>query len=168
MSNYRVVRKPHLGCLPSGRGKGMRAWVRWLGQSYAIPSMTNSMYVHRSGDGCISIRIEKRFLYPGESDALCRALRMLIEEWNDEQRASRAEWAALARVSRDFCGPKEVQCAVCGEKIGAYETRQYGPTGAVHVWKPRSRADRNKPSEFATDCFTKENQHLFPLHYTDG
>ncbi len=64
-------------------------------------------------------------------------------------------------VDRTFAGPRSCPCAVCGKEIGEYETRQFGPTGAVHYWKPGTIA------EFS-DCFNESNRHLYPDHYTDG
>jgi len=63
-------------------------------------------------------------------------------------RVMRRVWIAT------HCGPRRSICAACGGEIGAYESRQYGPTGAVHVYRP--------------DCTRKETRHLYPHYYTDG
>lgn len=64
-------------------------------------------------------------------------------------------------MDRTFCGPSIGVCAVCGKEIGAYESRRFGNTGAVHIWKPDAIA-------VLAECLTKENAHLYPHYYTDG
>jgi hypothetical protein len=71
----------------------------------------------------------------------------------------REAWAAARAAASDFCGPSRGVCAVCGEEIGAYESRQFGKAGAVHVWKR---------DDAAGSCLTPENKHLYPFYYTDG
>jgi hypothetical protein len=63
-----------------------------------------------------------------------------------------------------FSGPTAGVCATCGRVIGAYESRYYGPKGAVHIWDPDAPA--GKP-EFS-DCYNKTNAALYPDYYTDG
>lgn len=73
----------------------------------------------------------------------------------------RSEWRKAIAEASDHRGPERAICAVCGEEIGAYESRQYGKTGAVHVWKPDAVAE-------PAHCYRQENKHLYPFHYTDG
>ena len=63
--------------------------------------------------------------------------------------------------AQEHRGPESAICKVCGKEIGAYESRRFGPTGAVHVWKPDGVAEMGS-------CFTRENCKTFPFYYTDG
>lgn len=60
----------------------------------------------------------------------------------------------IPAAAMQHCGPSRAICAVCGEEIPAYESRQFGETGAVHVFEP--------------DCYRLANQRLYPYYYTDG
>lgn len=75
--------------------------------------------------------------------------------------AADAAWRASRIASAAHCGPQRANCAVCGEEIGAYESRQFGKTGAVHVWAP------NEIAKLA-NCYNTANKHLYPHYYTDG
>jgi hypothetical protein len=62
---------------------------------------------------------------------------------------------------REHAGPDSAICDECGLEIGAYASRRYGDSGAVHVWKPGVVAELG-------DCLTQENKHNYPYFYTDG
>lgn len=48
-------------------------------------------------------------------------------------------------------GPQRSACAVCAREIDAYETRQYGRTGAAHL-----------------NCVTDALGDVYPHLYSDG
>jgi hypothetical protein len=110
--------------------------------------------VTRTGDGCVSIEIGKKFLYPQEMELLSSALEIFVME----RKAASAKYKALYRKCCKHNGPRVAICAECGEEIGGYESRRYGEDGAVHVFRGASLAK----------CLTSENADKYPLYYTDG
>lgn len=61
--------------------------------------------------------------------------------------------------SKQHCGPRRATCVACGQEIGAYESRYFGPEGAVHAW------DSSLPKRCPTN---KGREDRFPYYYTDG
>jgi hypothetical protein len=74
----------------------------------------------------------------------------------------------MRAIDRTHCGPKEATCAACGQIIGAYESRHYGPTGAIHAFDPAHYGDpgaRPCNPELYPKVFCSG---LYPNYYTDG
>lgn len=142
-SHYWITYKPHIG-----PGMGVRAYIRWLGQ---IDTWGNSIYLQRCEDGCILIRVAKGYLYPGEYHAVLEALTKLVKDYDTMRAIQSARYRAVADLSKEHCGPKEDTCQTCGLRIGDYESRWYGPAGAVHA-----------------GCLRKGEAGVYPLYYTDG
>ena len=67
---------------------------------------------------------------------------------------------------RTHCGPSEAKCAACGQAIGAYESRWYGPTGAAHAFDPsRYGAPGMRECKPFRSVGTDS---IYPHYYTDG
>lgn len=144
---YTVTYKPHY----RGKCKSIRAYIRWNGHLPRDGPFFRDIYIQQCSDGGIVIKLHHPYLYSDEQRAFAQALNKLIEDRETECQISRTQYKALLDLCKDHCGPKEAICGECGERIGAYESRWYGPKSAACV-----------------ECLTAVNRRLYPLYYTDG
>lgn len=94
--SYSILYEPY-----DGQGRGVRAYIGWNGR-YEKDGK-NAIFAHCSGDGCISVEIPRRYLYPQEADALCEAIKKLRSDYDSDIAKRRAIWL------RDTAGVKEFE-----------------------------------------------------------
>lgn len=73
------------------RGR-VRFYMRWLAADPEKDTTKNKMYVDLSLDGCVTIHIEKNFLYPGESASFVKCIEAARAEHSERKRRERAAW----------------------------------------------------------------------------
>ncbi len=76
----------------------------------------------------------------------------------------------MTTIDRAHCGPHKATCAACRQEIGAYESRCYGPTGAIHAFDPAHSIYGNKDARPCNPAVYPEvfGSGLYPNYYTDG
>lgn len=86
----------------------MRFYVRWLNRDPEDPTddekWRNRMYVDMTLDGCMTLHIDKRFLYPGESECFAKCIDAANKEREERVRKAKQQWFEEHKNLREHYG----------------------------------------------------------------